>query len=232
MPPASHHPPLPQPPPRHALESTPRTPTPSCSAAPHLLQATPASQLKTQDASSSCSKICTSSVYSGVRRGFIHLAYLPPACPRRGTGVRTSYPHPAGMAWLVAATVLAVVVSVARADAGHFFAETPKHLPRIGRRGDLPPLTTLLSEEDARSSGAGTRSMTEALAGLDSDGDGCIGVGELLRIPAVRVALLLQNPALLTPANPASPEADGHATEDTFASDRRPEPRLLRYLQK
>lgn len=48
----------------------------------------------------------------------------------------------AGMAWLVAATVLAAVVSVARADAGHFFAETPKHLPRIGRRGDLPPLVS------------------------------------------------------------------------------------------
>ena len=71
------------------------------------------------------------------------------------------------------------------------------------------PQTTLLSEEDARSTSAGTRGMTEALAGLDSDGDGCIGVAELLRIPAVRVALLLQNPALLTPANPATPEIDG-----------------------
>ncbi|MPC94859.1 hypothetical protein E2C01_090047 [Portunus trituberculatus] len=95
MPPASHHPPPPQPPPRHALESTPRTPTPSCSAAPHLLQATPASQLKTQDASLSSSPICTSSVYSGVRRGFIRPAYQPPACLCRGIGVRTSYPHPA-----------------------------------------------------------------------------------------------------------------------------------------
>ncbi|XP_050695215.1 uncharacterized protein LOC126985018 isoform X2 [Eriocheir sinensis] len=115
------------------------------------------------------------------------------------------------MAWLVAATVLAAVVSVARADAGHFFAETPKHLPRIGRRGDLPPLTTLLTEEDARSPGATTRGMTEALAGLglDSDGDGCIGLGELVRNPVVRVALLLQNPALLNSAAPASSENDG-----------------------
>ena len=51
--------------------------------------------------------------------------------------------------------------------------------------------------------------MTEALAGLDSDGDGCIGVGELLRIPVVRVALLLQNPALLTPSAPGTQEGDG-----------------------
>ena len=53
-----------------------------------------------------------------------------------------SFVSVAGMAWLVAATVLAAVVSITRADAGHFFAETPKHLPRIGRRGDLPPLVS------------------------------------------------------------------------------------------
>lgn len=48
----------------------------------------------------------------------------------------------AGMAWLVVVAVLATVISLAHGDAGHFFAETPKHLPRIGRRGDLPPLVS------------------------------------------------------------------------------------------
>lgn len=53
--------------------------------------------------------------------------------------------------------------------------------------------------------------MTEALAGLglDSDGDGCIGLGELVRNPVVRVALLLQNPNLLNSAASAPSENDG-----------------------
>lgn len=49
--------------------------------------------------------------------------------------------------------------------------------------------------------------MTEALAQLDSDGDGCIGIAELIRIPIVKVAILLQNPALLTPD--ATADAEG-----------------------
>ncbi|KAK3854784.1 hypothetical protein Pcinc_038759 [Petrolisthes cinctipes] len=136
-----------------------------------------------------------------------------------------------GMTWLTVALVLAAVVSLARGDAGHFFAETPKHLPRIGRRGDLPPLATLLSEEED----ASWRGMTEALAGLDSDGDGCVGVAELLRIPVVRMALLLQNPALLVPQQQQqqlNPSQHQETTRSDSFSDHRPEPHLLRFLQK
>ncbi|XP_071553044.1 uncharacterized protein [Panulirus ornatus] len=133
------------------------------------------------------------------------------------------------MAWLVVVAVLATAISLAHSDAGHFFAKTPKHLPRIGRRGDLPPLATLLTE-DTRSSGKLARGITEALAQLDSDGDGCIGIAELIRIPVVRVAILLQNPALLTPD--ATADAEENDTRETYAIDHRPEPRLLRFLQK
>ncbi|KAG7155097.1 uncharacterized protein LOC121855461 [Homarus americanus] len=134
-----------------------------------------------------------------------------------------------GMAWLVVAVVLSVMVNLVHSDAGHFFAETPKHLPRIGRRGDLPPLSTLLTE-DVRSSGKPARGMTDALAQLDSDGDGCIGIAELLRIPIVRVAILLQNPALITPD--ATTDTEENDTGEAYTTDHRPEPRLLRYLHK
>ncbi|XP_053645348.1 uncharacterized protein [Cherax quadricarinatus] len=130
-----------------------------------------------------------------------------------------------GMAWLVMVTVLAIMVNHAHSDAGHFFAATPKVLPRIGRRGDLPPLTTLLTEA-AQSSGKAGQSITEALGQLDTDRDGCIGIEELLRIPILKVAILLQNPALLLP----QAEADTEARE-TYTTDLRPEPRLLRFLQ-
>lgn len=46
------------------------------------------------------------------------------------------------MAWLVVVTVLVTMVSLAHGDAGHFFAELPKNLPRIGRRGDIPALVS------------------------------------------------------------------------------------------
>ncbi|XP_045582056.1 uncharacterized protein [Procambarus clarkii] len=129
-----------------------------------------------------------------------------------------------GMAWVVMTAVVAALVTVGHADAGHFFAETPKHLPRIGRRGDLPPLASLLTE-DGQTSGPAGPGMTEALGHLDIDGDGCIGITELLRIPVVRMAVLLQNPALL------SPDARDESGE-MYARDLRPEPRLLRFLQK
>lgn len=77
------------------------------------------------------------SIYSTLTYLKIRLCFF--SCSRTDTFIS---PPRTGMAWLVAATVLAAVVSVARADAGHFFAETPKHLPRIGRRGDLPPLVS------------------------------------------------------------------------------------------
>ncbi|XP_066963966.1 uncharacterized protein [Macrobrachium rosenbergii] len=136
------------------------------------------------------------------------------------------------MSWMVSVAVVATMVSLVHSDAGHFFAETPKHLPRIGRRGDLPPLVNLLNEEDPRgTSGGGAptgNSMTEALAKVDGDGDGCVSLPELLRIPMIRIAILLQDPALIAP----HVDADAaNESSDDYASDRRPEPRLLRYLK-
>lgn len=131
---------------------------------------------------------------------------------------------------MVAVVVVASMVTLAHSDAGHFFAETPKHLPRIGRRGDLPPLVNLLNEEDPRGSsrGASGGSMTEAFAKVDGDGDGCVSLTELLRIPMVRLAILLQNPALIAPQT----DMDANDGDEVYSSNRRPEPRLLRYLKK
>ncbi|XP_037790194.1 uncharacterized protein LOC119585597 isoform X2 [Penaeus monodon] len=135
-----------------------------------------------------------------------------------------------GMAWLVMMAMMTSLVGIAHGDAGHFFAETPKHLPRIGRRGDLPPLATLMIEEDTRGYGRSVGGVPEALARVDADGDGCVSIPELLRVPVIRIAILLQNPALIFEEAPASTEDKSSGT--SYSSDRRPEPHLLHYLQK
>lgn len=80
--------------------------------------------------------------------------------------------------------------------------------------------------------------MTEALAQLDSDGDGSVGIAELLRIPVIRVAILLQNPALLTPAATTDTEgkwyqAGGDRTETSnFLTDNLQVYRRSKYEKK
>ncbi|KAK7079494.1 hypothetical protein SK128_026118 [Halocaridina rubra] len=131
------------------------------------------------------------------------------------------------MSWLVAVAIMATLVNFANSDAGHFFAETPKHLPRIGRRGDLPPLINLITEEDTNGN-APVNTMPEAFAKIDADGDGCISFAEILRIPIMRVAVLLQDPALIAPHI----DYEDNASGDDYNSKRRPQPRLIRYLKK
>ncbi|XP_042883494.1 uncharacterized protein LOC122260334 [Penaeus japonicus] len=135
-----------------------------------------------------------------------------------------------GMAWLVMMAVVATLAGITHGDAGHFFAETPKHLPRIGRRGDLPPLATLMIEEDTRGYGRSVGGVPEALARVDADGDGCVSIAELLRVPVIRIAILLQNPSLLSEEAPANTQEK--SSETGYSSERRPEPHLLHYLQK
>lgn len=61
-------------------------------------------------------------------------------------------------------------------------------------------------EEDTRGYGRSVGGVPEALARVDADGDGCVSIPELLRVPVIRIAILLQNPALIFEEAPASTE--------------------------
>ncbi|CAL4140727.1 unnamed protein product [Meganyctiphanes norvegica] len=120
--------------------------------------------------------------------------------------------------WLFPIACLAAVVTLASCDAGHFFAQTPKHLPRIGRRSDIPALFTTESKPD--NVDHSWAALASALASADADGDGCLNIREVIQIPAVRAAILQRDPALLAPLG----DYDNLDEESS-----RPQPRLLRF---
>lgn len=126
----------------------------------------------------------------------------------------------------VALTTLVLATSLARTEGQ--FADTPKHVPRFGRRSDLPALEQQLAEQK-RAAQRASSGVAGALVRVDGDGDGCVNMAELLRIPIVRVAVLLQNPALI------SEEVSGAAvdtTGDAYEMDHLRGSHMHRLLQK
>lgn len=67
-------------------------------------------------------------------------------------------------------------------------------------------------EEDTRGYGRSVGGVPEALARVDADGDGCVSIPELLRVPVIRIAILLQNPALIFEEAPANTEGKSKRT--------------------
>ncbi|XP_063590412.1 uncharacterized protein LOC134767292 isoform X1 [Penaeus indicus] len=134
--------------------------------------------------------------------------------------------HSAGMTRAAALTTLVLAASVAWTEGQ--FADTPKHVPRFGRRSDLPALEQQLAEQK-RSAQRASSGVAGALVRVDGDGDGCVNMAELLRIPIVRVAVLLQNPALISEEAAGAPI---DTTGDAYEMDHLRGSHMHRLLQK
>ncbi|XP_042883492.1 uncharacterized protein LOC122260333 [Penaeus japonicus] len=134
-----------------------------------------------------------------------------------------------GTTRVIAATALVLAVSAAWTEGQ--FADTPKHVPRFGRRSDLPALEEQLAQQkrgERRAAGGVAGGVAGALVRVDGDGDGCINMDELLRIPVVRAAVLLQNPALISEESAARPI---DTTGDAYEMDHLRDSNMHRLLQ-